>query len=240
MERARDAEALWYVGPGKTEIRAEPVAAPACRRGSAHGALQRHQPRYRAPRLQRPGSRERVRPHARAPHGRCLPVPGEIRLCNGRAHRDRGPRRPHRLRALPAPDGVQSAGRRRDAVAGGRAGLARGARRQHGDGAQRRLGRRPGPRRPHRRGRRRGGRRAVRMAVRQAARTPKLRSSTSSRNGRRSRPSSASPSRCRSTRRRIATSSSMRAPRPPALRRRCGSPATRRASSSSPGTVRPR
>ena len=29
MERARDAEALWYVGPGKAEIRAEPVAAPA-------------------------------------------------------------------------------------------------------------------------------------------------------------------------------------------------------------------
>ena len=56
--------------------------------------------------------------------------------------------------------------------------LPRGARRQHGDRAQRRVGRSTRPGRPHRHRRRRRGRRAGRLSVR-ADRRPTSRSSTS-------------------------------------------------------------
>ena len=97
-----------------------------------------------------------------------FPVPGEIRLRHGRRGRGRagGADRPQRLRAASPSDQVRSAGRGRGAGARRHPAVARGARGQHRDCAQRDMGRRAGPLRTHR-GRRRGrGRRAGRISLR--------------------------------------------------------------------------
>ena len=58
-------------------------------RGAGAGAVRRDQPRHRAAGPCRPGAGERARAHARAVHGRRVSVPGEVRLCHGRAGRGR-------------------------------------------------------------------------------------------------------------------------------------------------------
>ncbi len=86
-ERAEQGEALWYVGPGRVEIRTRIAGAARRRRGAPERALRGDQPGHRAPGARRPYSRERAFAHARAQHGGRVSVSGEIRL------RDRRPRR---------------------------------------------------------------------------------------------------------------------------------------------------
>ena len=106
-------KALWYVGPGRAELREEPVAEPGIRRGAGAGALRRHQPRHRAAGPCRPGAGERARAHARALHGRRVSVSGQVRLRHGRAGRGRagGPARSARLLPASAPERVHASGR---------------------------------------------------------------------------------------------------------------------------------
>ena len=111
------AQALWYVGPGSrrnsrgTRL---PIAGArarcACARFTARSAA--------APkRLVLAGRvpQERIRAHARAIHGRQLPVSGQIRLRDRRPGRGRAGRtaRPHRIRAASASEPVQCPGRAR-------------------------------------------------------------------------------------------------------------------------------
>ena len=186
---------------------AEPLGAPAparcgCARCSARSAAAPSGWSFRA----RAG--ERIRAHARALHGRRVSVPGEIRLRHGRPGRGRAAElrkaasSSRCIRIRPC----SRAGRGRGAGARGRA-AARGARRQHGDGAQRGLGRRAGP--------------ADRIAVVggglvgalvaylcAACRPPRSRWSTSIRRARSSRKRSAPLLPSRTPRRPTATSSS--------------------------------
>ena len=67
--------------------------AAAIRRGAGARALWRDQPRHRAARPRRPGAGQRAPADARAVHGRCVSVPGEIRL----RHRGKGRGRPSEL-----------------------------------------------------------------------------------------------------------------------------------------------
>ena len=189
---------------------AGPKSAPSRRRTGRRRvrlrALWRHQPRHRAAGLRRPGAGERIRPHARAVHGRRLPVSGEIRLCD----RWRGSRRagdlvgrigfalhPHQTVFTVPAETVGCCPRRAAARAR--------ARRQHGDGAQRRVGCRARPGRPHRGGRRRRGRRAGRVAVREMPGAEVTLVDIEPR-GPGSRARSGWASRCPSTRRATATS----------------------------------
>ena len=81
--------ALWYVGPGRAELREEPVAAPGTgevRVRALFGAISRGTERLvHAGRV--PASEyDRMR----APvHGWRFPVPGQVRLRHGRARRER-------------------------------------------------------------------------------------------------------------------------------------------------------
>ena len=49
------ARALWYVGRGRAELRSTPLAAPAPAEALVRTAVERAQPRHRAPRLRGPG-----------------------------------------------------------------------------------------------------------------------------------------------------------------------------------------
>ena len=167
-----DARALWITGPGTVALRDEAVVPAAgdvlvetlfsgISRGTEALVLRGGVPRRRA------------RPHARAAPGRRLPLSGQVRLRRRRPRRSTGPPdlagrtvfvlHPHQDRfaapaamAVPRPDGrAAGAGR---------------PRRQHGDRAQRRLGRRRRARRPDRRRRRRHRRGARRLALRPPAR----------------------------------------------------------------------
>ena len=204
------------------------------RRGAPERALRRDQPRHRAPGAQRPGSRERACPHARAQHGGRLSVSGEIRLRDRRAASN--PDRPISSAASASrsiPTRRRSICRRRQWRCCRRTCRRRAAcspptwrRRSTRSGTRARAGR------PHRRRRRRGGGLAVRVAVRQAARRrghAGRHRPAPGRNRSRARGRLRAAVRCAPA---IATSSSMRAPPQPGSRRRCGSPATRRPSSS--------
>ena len=78
-------------GPGRNPAGA--ASAARGRPGPGARALQRDQPGHRGADRRRPGARERIPAHARAVHGRQLPVPGEIRLRHGRRGRGRARRR---------------------------------------------------------------------------------------------------------------------------------------------------
>ena len=115
MAGAETARALWYVAPGRAEIRPEtlgPLAPGTVRVRALHGALSRGTEALilagRVPESEYPA-------HARALHGRRVSVPGEVRLRHGRPGRS-GPSRtgrPRGVRALSPPDRVRCAGRRR-------------------------------------------------------------------------------------------------------------------------------
>ena len=108
--------------PGRAEMRDEPVAAPGPERCGCARCYGAHQPRHRAAGLRRPGAGERIRAHARAVHGRRVPVSGQIRLRDRRrveaGRPSCGPRRCSpciRIRAVfdvPAEAVVPVAGRR--------------------------------------------------------------------------------------------------------------------------------
>ncbi len=110
----------------RAEIRDESVPRRRRRRGPGTRPVRRAQPRHRAAGLLRPGSGERIRAHARAVHGRRVPVSRQVRLLHGRPGRGAGPRdllgrivfalHPHQslfavpLEAVvPVPDGVPAA-----------------------------------------------------------------------------------------------------------------------------------
>ena len=166
-------EALWYVGPGAPRSARKRVAAARPRRSAGAGAVSARSAaaprRWSMPAGCRPSE---YRAHARAVHGRRVSVSGEIRLRHGRPGRGRSGRaaraamvfalHPHQSlfdlpadAVVPVPDACAAA--------------ARGAGRQHGDRAQRGLGRRARSGRSHRRRRRRRGRRSGRLSVRAAA-----------------------------------------------------------------------
>ena len=202
---------------------AAPGRAAARRRGRGPraDALERAQPRHRAPRLR--GARVRLRKpaHARADAGGRFPLSGEVRLLRRRRGRGRARRNssgrpssalhPHQD-AFVAP--AASLYAVPDAVPARRA----RARRQHGDGAERALGFRRRAGRPHPR-RRRGRRRLPRRAPRR----PDCRGREV--DARRRRPVAprlvpqawAPRSQSRSTRPARRTSSSTPAPAPPGL-----------------------
>ena len=80
-------KALWYVAPGRAELREEPISA---RPGEVPArALRRGQPRHRRLGSCRAGAGERIRSHARTHDGRSVSVPGQVRLRHGRAGRGR-------------------------------------------------------------------------------------------------------------------------------------------------------
>ena len=122
---------------------------------SPHGAVRvraharRDQPRHRGADRGRPGAGERVPAHARAVHGRHLSVSGQIRLRHRRAWSRPGRRScsASKVFALhPHQTAVRRSGAGRRAGAGRHSAVARRARRQHGDRAERDLGRaRPDP-----------------------------------------------------------------------------------------------
>ena len=109
--QAIEATALWYVGRGQAELRAETGAAAwrrtrsGSRRCSARSAA--------APNASCIAGRvppSEYRADAGAVHGRQLSVPGQVRLRHGRPGRSRtgAPAGSRRLRAPSAPDPVQS------------------------------------------------------------------------------------------------------------------------------------
>ena len=157
-QRSEQAQALWYVGPGKAEIRAEPVAP--LRRGHVRvravaSALSRGTERLVFAGRVPESEYERMR----APFmGGAFPFPVKYgyamvgRVEEGPARRSKAAScfalYPHQtVFNLPA--------RKYRAAARRLAAGARRARRQHGDGAQRHVGRPARAGRPHRGGRRR-------------------------------------------------------------------------------------
>ena len=159
-----------------------------------------------------------------------FPVSRQIRLRRRRTDRERQRclARQERLCALPAPDRVQHPCERRGGASGGRAATARGAGGQHGNRAQRRVGRGTGTGRPHRRCRGRRGRFPRRLSVRadsrygRHARRHQLQPSGISRD------SSGLVSQSPETPRPIAISSFTPADRPMDYERRSNWPETRR------------
>ncbi len=136
--------ALWYVGAGRAEIRDErlaPLAPGAVRVRALHGAISRGTESLvahgRVPAFGIPA-------HARAVHGRHFPLPGEVRLRDRRRRRARsaGSAGAHGLHPASASDRVRRARQRRCCRAHPRARHPRGLGRQHGNRAERRLGRR--------------------------------------------------------------------------------------------------
>ena len=164
-------KALWYVGPGRAELREETVAASKpgeVRVRALFGAISRGTERLvHAGRV--PASEyDRMR----APFmGGAFPFPVKYGYATvGRV--EAGPAElqgPRCFQPASPPEPVHRSGRRR--VSGPRRGAAaaRGARRQHGDRAQRGLGRRARPGRSHRRRGRRARRSPGRVSVRAAA-----------------------------------------------------------------------
>ena len=138
---AETARALWYVGPGQ-RAKSGTKRWGRCRAGTVRVRARswRDQPRHRI--AGRRGARAAVGvpAHARAVHGGRLPVPGEIRLRDGRRVEPWPSGGTHGVRAPSASDRVRRAGRCRRARARERARRARRARRQHGDRAQRGVG----------------------------------------------------------------------------------------------------
>ena len=86
------ARAFWVAAPGRGEIRAETLAAPAADEALVRTLFTRHQPRHRSARVQRPGAAQRARAHARAVPGRRLPGTREVRLLQRRRRRARARR----------------------------------------------------------------------------------------------------------------------------------------------------
>ncbi len=154
------AQALWYVAPGRAEIRPETLVAPGAgevRVRALHGALSRGTERLIFSGRVPAGEFERMR----APHmGGAYPFPVKYGYATvGRV--ELGPaelKSPRGVRAPPASKRLHAAGRSRRAGSGRRAARARRARRQHGNRPQRRVGRRPRTGRPDRGGRGRRGR----------------------------------------------------------------------------------
>ena len=108
------AQALWYVGPGRAEIRQETLAPPEAedvRVRALFGAISRGTEALVLGRT-RPG--ERIWPHARAVHGRRFSVSGQIWLRHGRPGRRRAcsAAGTHGLRAASASGPVQCPGER--------------------------------------------------------------------------------------------------------------------------------
>ena len=83
------AQALWYVGAGPGRNPAGTAAAARGRPCPGARHIQRDQPGHRGADRRRPRARKRIPAHARALHGRQLPVPGEIWLRHGRRGRGR-------------------------------------------------------------------------------------------------------------------------------------------------------
>ena len=140
-------KALWYVGPGRAELRAEEIAAPEpgeVRVRALFGAISRGTERLvQAGRV--PASEH---DRMRAPFmGGTFPFPVKYGYATvGRV--EAGPAElqgQRRFQPASAPKPVHGSGRSRVCAPGRRVAAARGAGRQHGDRAQRGLGRRPGP-----------------------------------------------------------------------------------------------
>ena len=224
------ASALWYCGPGQVEIRQEVIAPPGAgevRVKTLYSAISRGTESLvfggRIP----VSEFERMRAPFMAGD---FPFPVKYgyaavgRIENGS---DRLARQ-DRLCAPPAPDRVQHPCERRGGASGGRAATARGAGGQHGNRAQRRVGRGTGTGRPHRRCRSRRGRFPRRLSVRadfrcrRHARRHQLQPSGISR--KRSGLVSQSPE----TQRPIAISSFTPAARPMGCERRSNWPETKR------------
>ncbi len=192
--------------------------AAELRKSAGAGALWRDQPRDRGTDRGRPRTGERIPAHARAVHGREFPVSGEIRLFHHRPGRGGPPGydRPQRVCAASAPDLFRYSGRLRRACTGRDHAFAGGDGRQHGDRAQRDLGRGAGAFRAGRRDRGRRGRRAGGVSLRpprwHRGDAGRHRSARARRLPRRS----ASVLRRRTRRPAIATSSFTRAPVPKA------------------------
>ena len=179
---------------------------------------------------------------AGAVSGGGLPGAGQVRLPQRRDRRagTGGVARPDGLLPVPAPDCVRRAGRRGDRRARGRAARSCRSRGHRRDRGQRPVGRRAADRRPGHRRRRRDGRllrRAPAEPVPGVAGHARGRRSPA---GPRSRPHSASTSRCRPTPPTVATWSCTPARRPPGSsgRSTCSRPRAR--SSTSAGTATPR
>ena len=142
------AQALWYIAPGQAEMRQETLAPLGQGEARVRALLWRAQPGHRSAGICRPRAGERISAHARAADGRRFSVPGQIRLRHGR--RDRG--RPAAICAAAASSRfirikACSISAAKLAVVRARrcSAATRGARRQHGDRAQRRLGCGVGP-----------------------------------------------------------------------------------------------
>ena len=166
------AEALWYSAPGLADIRQEALAPPAAdevRVRALFGAVSRGTEALVLAGRVPVSEFERMRAPFMAGN---FPFP--VKYGYATVGRDRGRRRSlaraHGLHAPPAPEFLQHSGERRRGAAGESAAATRGAGRQHGDRAQRGLGRGAGPGRPHRRRRGRRGRLSGRLFVRAVSR----------------------------------------------------------------------
>ena len=169
--RMIDARAYWAVAPGVGEIRTERIPPPSTGevlvRALWSGVSRGTGPWSAGSRAGQPVGRD-----AGALSGGRFSVSREVRLQQRRRRRGRACRAGRRFRILFAPtsDPLCRPGVRGGAATARATTAARGARREHGDGAQRRLGRRGGARAAHPCHRSRCGRRHDRLCLRSAPR----------------------------------------------------------------------